>query len=472
MSVRFGTDGVRGVANSEITAEIALAIGRATATVFPSPRVVIGRDTRRSGPMLEAAVAAGVAAQGADAVVLGVVPTPAVAHLSARDRVPGVVISASHNSFEDNGIKVFAPGGLKLSDSEQTRVEAVGRRCAAAAPPRGSAAGRSARWSRTRRRSAPTKPCWSHRSTAATSTGPAIVVDCANGANSLIAPQVLRSLGARTTVLHATPDGLNINRDCGSTHPGELQRAVVELGADIGIAFDGDADRLVAVDHTGRVVDGDEIIALCALDMSARGVLANDTVVVTVMSNLGFHRAMAAAGITVEQTAVGDRHVLAALAAGGHSLGGEQSGHIVFADHATTGDGLLGALMLIDLVIRSGRPLSELAGAAMTRLPQVLVNVRVGQPMPDVEERLADADRLGAVRAGRRRPGPGPPLGHRTGGAGDGRGDRCGACRGRRSGDRRIRRGAARQVRWRRDVVDVPRPAVNLDRPSDRPVCR
>ena len=388
MSVRFGTDGVRGVANSEITAEVALAIGRATAQVFPSDRVIIGRDTRRSGPMLEAAVAAGVASEGADAVVLGVVPTPAVAVVSARDRVPGVVISASHNSFQENGIKVFAPGGLKLSDAEQGRVEA-----AIAAALRGTPPGISGESVGT----LVTDPTAAGAYEAVLRSslegrdlaGVAVVVDCAHGANSVIAPQVLRSLGARITVLNAAPDGTNINRDCGSTYPGALQRAVVDVGADIGIAFDGDADRLVAIDHTGRVVDGDEIIALCALDMSARGLLANDTVVVTVMSNLGFHRAMAAAGITVEQTPVGDRNVLAALAAGHHSLGGEQSGHIVFAERATTGDGLLAAILLIDLVIRSGQPLSELAGAAMTRLPQVLINVRVGQPMPDVGERIA-----------------------------------------------------------------------------------
>ncbi len=446
MSVRFGTDGVRGVANSEITAEIALAIGRATALVFPSPRVVIGRDTRRSGPMLEAAVAAGVASQGADAVTLGVVPTPAVALISARDRVPGVVISASHNSFEDNGIKVFAPGGLKLSDAEQARVEASVAAALRDTPTgiTGGAVGTLVDDSTAvGAYSALLESSLEGRDLA----GPAVVVDCANGANSVIAPRVLRALGVHPTVLHAAPDGLNINRRCGSTHPGDLQRAVVELGADIGIAFDGDADRLVAVDHTGRVVDGDEIIALCALDMSARGMLANDTVVVTVMSNLGFHRAMAAAGITVEQTAVGDRHVLAALAAGGHSLGGEQSGHIVFADRATTGDGLLAAIMLIDLVIRAGRSLADLAGAAMTRLPQVLVNVRVAQPMPDVEQRVAS--QIASVRSELGDDGRvlRASIGHRAGGPGDGRGARGGACPGRGDADRRGGRGAARHLR-------------------------
>jgi phosphoglucosamine mutase len=227
-----------------------------------------------------------------------------------------------------------------------------------------------------------------------------VVVDCANGANSVVAPQVLRSLGIDPVVLAAEPDGTNINDGCGSTHPGPLAEAVRRDGAELGIAFDGDADRVLAVDHTGEVVDGDQIIAMCATDLADRGLLAHRTVVVTVMSNLGFHRAMHAAGIEVVQTAVGDRHVLEALAAGGYSLGGEQSGHIVFADHATTGDGLLAALVLLDVVRRSGRPLSELAAAAMTRLPQVLVNVAVPTPMPDVAERIAAelaaaADELG-----------------------------------------------------------------------------
>jgi phosphoglucosamine mutase len=400
MSIRFGTDGVRGVANAQITVEVALAIGRATARVFGSSAIVVGRDTRRSGSMLESAVAAGISAEGADAVLLGVVPTPAVAIISARDRVPGVVISASHNPFEDNGIKVFAPGGSKLTDAEQAEVEsAIAAVLGGAAPlvtggevgeVRHDAGGAEA------------------YAAAVTSTlegrdlaGMRIVVDCANGANSQVAPQVLRALGAEVTVLSADPDGTNINAGCGSTHPGSLQQAVQAEAAEVGIAFDGDADRLVAVDHSGELVDGDQIIALCALDLARRGQLAHRTVVVTVMSNLGFHRGMQAAGIDVVQTAVGDRNVLEALGSGGFSLGGEQSGHIIFADRSSTGDGLLAALTLLDLVRRSGRPLAELAAEAMTRLPQVLVNVAVSAPMPDVTERLAAqlaaaADDLGA----------------------------------------------------------------------------
>lgn len=390
MSIRFGTDGVRGVANLEITSEVSLAIGRATARVFPSSRVVIGRDTRRSGSMLEAAVAAGVCAQGADAVLLGVVPTPAVALLSARDRVPGIVISASHNPFGDNGIKVFAPGGRKLSDAEQAAVESAIAEVldGAATDVAGADVGRIL----------DDPDALDVYSDAVRETmegrdlaGLSVVVDCANGANSTVAPQVLRSLGAQVTVLSADPDGTNINEGCGSTHPRDLQDAVVRAGADLGIAFDGDADRLVAVDGAGELVDGDQIIALCALDLEARGLLRNHTVVVTVMSNLGFRRAMDAAGITVVETPVGDRHVLEALASGGHSLGGEQSGHIVVSDRSTTGDGLLAALCLLDLVRRSGRTLADLAGSAMTRVPQVLVNVAVDAPMPDVGDRIADA---------------------------------------------------------------------------------
>lgn len=403
MSIRFGTDGVRGVANEQITVEVAVAVGRATARVFPSSRVLIGRDTRRSGPMLESAVAAGACAEGADAVVLGVVPTPAVALLCARDDVPGVVISASHNPFADNGLKVFAPGGRKLSNDEQAAVEAAIAEVLDGAVPLAPAAGVGSVVA-----DAGAAGAYADAVVATLEgrglSGLAVVVDCANGANSQIAPAVLRSLGAEVTVLFADPDGTNINEDCGSTHPATLQRAVVEHGADVGIAFDGDADRLIAVDHHGELVDGDAIIALCAVDLRHRGLLANDTVVVTVMSNLGLHRAMAAAGIAVVQTAVGDRNVLEALAAGGHSLGGEQSGHIVFADRSTTGDGLLAALTLLDLLRRAGRPLAELAGAAMTRLPQVLVNVAVAEPMPDVAERIAasvDAARVGLGADGR-----------------------------------------------------------------------
>ena len=388
-SVRFGTDGVRGRANDGLTVETALAIGRAAVRVFPSSRVVIGRDTRRSGPMLEHAVAAGVCAEGADAVLIGVVPTPAVALVSMREQITGVMISASHNLFSDNGIKLFAPGGRKLTDSEQDSVEAAIAEFlepGAHVGPTGSAVGQVTGLDGVAELyMASVEAALQGRRL----DGLRVVVDCANGSNSVLGPELLRRLGAEVSVLADAPDGLNINQDCGSTSVGALQRAVVAEGAVAGVAFDGDADRLLAVDHTGAVIDGDHIIALCALDMAERGVLNNNTVVVTVMSNLGFMQAMGRAGIEVTQTAVGDRYVLEALAQGDHSLGGEQSGHIIFTDHATTGDGLLAAAVLLDLLRRSGRPLADLAAQAMTRLPQTLVNVQVAAPMPDVAARLA-----------------------------------------------------------------------------------
>ncbi len=390
MAVRFGTDGVRGVANRDLTPEVALAIGRAAVRAFGSGRVVVGRDTRRSGPMLESAVAAGIAAEGADAVLVGVVPTPAVALAAAHHGVAGVMISASHNPFGDNGIKLFAPGGLKLDDAEQSRVEDAIAEFLAPGPhpgPEGAAVGSvSADPDALDRYGRSVADAIEGR----TLQGLHVVLDCANGSDSEVAPRVLAELGARVDVLADRPDGTNINLDCGSTHPEALAEAVVRLGADVGVAFDGDADRVLAIDHLGRVVDGDQIMALCATDLRDRGRLAHDTVVVTVMSNLGFRHAMAAEGITVVETKVGDRYVLEAMAAGGFSLGGEQSGHVVFGDLCTTGDGLLTAVMFLDLVRRAGAPLASLAEAAMTRLPQVLVNVRLEGPVPDVAARVAD----------------------------------------------------------------------------------
>ena len=388
-AVRFGTDGVRGVANRDLTPEIALAIGRAAVGLAPGRPVLIGCDTRRSGPMLAAAVAAGVCAEGADAVQLGVVPTPAVAVASKDADAVGVMISASHNPFADNGIKLFAAGGRKLSDDQQVAVEAA----IAAALEAPDAPG-------------PTggdigvvlvdDGALDRYATAVVAaiegrdlSGLRLVVDTANGSNHAVAPQVLRALGATVEVLADHPDGTNINEACGSTHPEQLQAAVVAAGADAGIAFDGDADRVLAVSADGELVDGDQILALCAVDLRDRGRLRADTVVVTVMSNLGFRHAMRDAGITVVETAVGDRYVLEAMAEGGFSLGGEQSGHVVFGDLATTGDGLLTAVMLLDLVRRSGQTLGALTAAAMVRLPQVLENVRLRSPMPDVATQLA-----------------------------------------------------------------------------------
>ncbi|UDY33856.1 phosphoglucosamine mutase [Dermatobacter hominis] len=395
MTVRFGTDGVRGVAGRDLTPEIALAIGRAAVRAFGARRVVIGRDTRRSGPLLEAALAAGVCAEGADAVLAGVVPTPAVAFASERDQVVGVVISASHNAYADNGIKLFAPGGLKLSDDQQAAVEAVIADALSLADHAGEPLDGAPVGAEVGSLLADVSLADDYAASIEGVTegrrldGLRVVVDCANGAVSAIAPDVLADLGAEVLVLFAEPDGTNINDGCGSTHPEALQRAVVEERAHLGLAFDGDADRLLAVDERGRLVDGDQILALCATDLRDRGRLSEDTVVVTVMSNLGFRQAMGRQGITVVETAVGDRYVLAAMADGGFSLGGEQSGHLVFGDLGTTGDGLLSAVVLADLVVREGAPLGDLVDAAMTKLPQVLRNVRVGTPMPDVADRLS-----------------------------------------------------------------------------------
>jgi phosphoglucosamine mutase len=391
MSIRFGTDGVRGLANAGVSPELALALGAATASVFGAEQVVIGRDTRRSGPMLESAAAAGVAASGARAVLVGVVATPAVALASAQLDAPGIVISASHNAFADNGLKVFAPGGRKLTDDQQSQVEAALAAVLGADPtslerPTGAGVGTID--------SADVADAYAQHVVDALEgrdlDGLHVVLDCANGANSSVAPVVFERLGATVEVLAATPDGTNINERCGSTDPAELSAEVVRLGADLGVAFDGDADRMVAVGPDGSIVSGDRTLVLFAQDLRARGRLHEDTLVVTVMSNLGLHRALAEEGISVVTTPVGDRSVLEALDTGGWSLGGEQSGHIVFSDLATTGDGLLAGVLLADLVRRSGRPLDELARAAMTHVPQVLLNVAIPAPMPDITEQIAE----------------------------------------------------------------------------------
>jgi phosphoglucosamine mutase len=370
VTLKFGTDGVRGVAGTELTAELVTALGRAAAHVLEGGTFLVGRDTRRSGPMLFAALAAGLTAEGADVVDLGVVPTPAVAAASAERNLPAAMISASHNPYEDNGVKFFAAGGRKLSDTIEEQLEAL------IGESRESA-------ERVGRLSVEPEATTAYERRLVASLqgrrldGMHVVLDCANGAASDVAPDVFRGIGARVDVIHAEPDGTNINAGCGSTHPEDLQRAVVDSGAHVGLAFDGDADRVLAVDSGGALVDGDHLMAICAIDMHQEHRLTDATVVVTVMTNLGFRLAMAARGIDVVETQVGDRYVLEALEAGGWSLGGEQSGHVIFRDLATTGDGLLTGLQLLDAVHRSGRPLGELAAEAMTRLPQVLLNVRV-----------------------------------------------------------------------------------------------
>jgi phosphoglucosamine mutase len=379
---RFGTDGVRGVANEELTVELALALGRAAARVLAAPTFVVGRDTRRSGPLLQASFSAGLAAEGADVVDLGVLPTPGVAAVAAQRQVPGAVISASHNPFGDNGIKLFSREGTKLPTETEAAIERELAAVLAAPdgpPPRPTGQGVGVISS-----DPSALELYATHLEATTEgrrlAGLHLVIDCAHGAASEIAPRVLSELGARVTTLHAAPDGSNINERCGSTDPTELGRAVVEHQADLGLAFDGDADRVIAVDRTGAVVDGDVLLALFALDLAERGRLAGDTVTVTVMTNLGFRLAMERHGIAVRETAVGDRHVLAALDSDGLSLGGEQSGHIIFRALSTTGDGILTGINLADLVLRSGRSLADLADGLVERVPQRLVNVPVYQP--------------------------------------------------------------------------------------------
>ncbi|MEY2448351.1 MAG: phosphoglucosamine mutase [Acidimicrobiaceae bacterium] len=391
MTLRFGTDGVRGVANLDLTPELVVAFGRAAARVLNSDHFVIGRDTRISGPLIEAALAAGLAAEGACVHTLGVVPTPVVAWTAAHEGMAGAMISASHNRYPDNGIKLFTSEGRKLRDDVEAALEAeldaVHGGNGTATAPTGDAVGTIV--------ASPEHLLGYADSIVDSLEGRdlsrlRVVIDCANGSAVTIAPHVLRRLGIDVTVIHADPNGTNINEACGSTHPDDLQQAVLDHRADVGLAFDGDADRVLAVDSEGSLVDGDQIIGVCALDLHERGKLRNDTVVVTVMSNFGFRRAMTERGIRVEETSVGDRFVLDALEAGNHSIGGEQSGHVIFPDVATTGDGLLTGVQLLDVIVRSGRSLHQLA-AAITRFPQVMRNVRIGagSNVAQLDDRLA-----------------------------------------------------------------------------------
>ena len=403
--IRFGTDGVRGLANVEVTPELVLCLGRAVARNITATTFLVGRDTRRSGPMLQAALSAGLAAEGADVIDVGVLPTPALAWLSAVRAIPAVVISASHNPFADNGIKLFAAGGAKLSVELESAIEDELERILEP-----SAKG--------------PRPLEGHAVGAVvaqhdvgdsyvdhlgslldgrTLEGLRVVVDSANGAASALAASVFERLGADVVAIGCDPDGTNINDGCGSTSTATLASAVIEHRADLGLALDGDADRLLAVTAEGTVVNGDELLALFALDLSERGELAGNTVVVTVMTNLGFRRAMEERGILVRETPVGDRHVLASLDKDGYSLGGEQSGHIIFRRLATTGDGLLTGVVLADLLARTQRPLAELLDGLVTRIPQVLVNV----PVPSTEL-LEEADAVwSAVAEERERLGDG-----------------------------------------------------------------
>ena len=409
----FGTDGVRGLANSDLTVELALGLAQAAAVVLGKGRVadgrrasgrrpvaVIARDPRISGDFLSAAVASGLASSGVDVYDAGVVPTPAAAFLVADFKADlGVMISASHNAAPDNGIKFFATGGTKLPDEVEDRIEA-----ALDAPklsPTGGDVGRIRRFADAEDRyivhllsTLPNRLDGLH-----------IVLDCAHGAAAGVSPQVFTDAGATVTVIGADPDGININEGVGSTHLGPLQSAVIAHGADLGIAHDGDADRCLAVDAQGNVVDGDQIMAILAVSMAERGVLVDNTLVATVMSNLGLRRAMADRGIRMLETAVGDRYVLEALSEHGLSLGGEQSGHVIMTRFATTGDGILTGLHVAAEMARTGKSLAELA-SVMTVYPQVLVNVRgvdhhrlaedavIAQAVAAAEARLGDSGRV------------------------------------------------------------------------------
>ncbi|KRE72003.1 phosphoglucosamine mutase [Paenibacillus sp. Soil750] len=380
MGAIFGTDGVRGVANRELTPELAFELGLIVGYMLTRscegkrPTVVIGRDTRISGHMLEAALAAGLLSAGADAVRLGVLPTPGVAYVTRQSGMDaGVMISASHNPVEDNGIKFFGRDGFKMPDAWEAEVE-------------------SRLQGNEHRNSRPTgagigtlrddpKGAQDYvsyvKSTAATPlSGCKIVLDCANGAASFLAPQLFAELGAETILLHHQPDGLNINQDCGSTHPEHLRKAVLEQGAHAGLAFDGDADRLIAVDERGEILDGDHILYILAASLAKQGRLSQNMVVSTIMSNLGFHQALQSIGLDSLKSKVGDRHVMEAMQGGGYNLGGESSGHIILLDHSTTGDGLLSAVQLLQVMLQEGKPLSELV-SPVVKYPQLVVNVRV-----------------------------------------------------------------------------------------------
>ncbi len=374
MTRLFGTDGVRGVAGSELTAELAHALGRAAVTVLAveakhRPVFLLGRDPRESGIWLEDALVRGIHEAGGDVLLAGVEPTPAVAFLTIDARADaGVVISASHNPPEYNGIKFFGPDGMKLPDSVEDKIEGALDDPVAAPLVDGSI--RVLKGGRERYLSHLVKAA------GARLDGMTVVVDCANGAASNLAPGLYERLGATVHAIHASPNGKNINVDCGALHPEVAGAAVLELGADAGISHDGDADRALFVDHLGRVIDGDQVLAVCAIAMKEAGTLTNDAVVTTVMANLGFHRSMRDAGITVSATKVGDRYVLEEMLEEGLMLGGEQSGHLIFRDHATTGDGLLTAVRFLSLAAGSGRTVADL-GDVMRRYPQVMENVPV-----------------------------------------------------------------------------------------------
>jgi len=401
----FGTDGVRGVANTELTPALALALGASAARTLGrghTPRFIIGRDTRVSGTLLESALAAGLCSMGAQVVTAGVVPTPAVANIARIQNFDaGVVISASHNPFADNGIKFFGGDGYKLDDALEAEIEAQLARVDTWDRPSGAAVGRLIHDTGLAGLYA------GHLEDALDGislTGLKVVLDAANGANSVLGPRVLTDLGADVIPLHCDPDGININAGCGSLHPEEMMRRTLSAQADMGLAFDGDADRVILSDELGRKVDGDRVMLLVGRHLAASGNLANGTVVGTIMSNMGLEVALRASGLTLLRTAVGDRYVSEAMRRDGHVLGGEKSGHLIFGHLTTTGDGLLTALQVLKVMRETGRPLSALADQ-MTEYPQILLGVRVRDRQawasdPDITKAITAAE---AQLAGRGR---------------------------------------------------------------------
>ncbi|WP_405727975.1 phosphoglucosamine mutase [Anaerotignum sp.] len=379
MARLFGTDGVRGVANTELTGDLAFRLGRAGAYVLTkekkhAPRILVAMDTRISGDMLESALVAGICSVGAHAVVAGVIPTPAVAYLVRKYRLDaGVMISASHNPVEYNGIKFFDEQGYKLSDELEDEIENILMSCPEILPsPTGIGLGTKGY----AEEALDDYLAFLTKTTTEKFGGIKVALDCANGAAYKAAPLAMLDLGAQLCIIHNEPDGTNINDKCGSTHMEDLKKMVVENGADIGFAFDGDADRCLAVDENGELIDGDKILAICGLDMKQRGELKKDTIVGTVMSNLGLIMMGRENGVEILQTAVGDRYVLERMLADGYNIGGEQSGHVIFLDYNSTGDGVLTAIQLLSVLKRSGKKASELA-SIMQVMPQVLVNARV-----------------------------------------------------------------------------------------------
>ena len=398
MSRMFGTDGVRGIANTELTADLAYALGRAGAFVLTEgthkPKILVAKDTRISGDMLEAALVAGILSVGAEAVILGVVPTPAVAHLTREYNADaGVMISASHNPVEYNGIKFFDGRGYKLSDELEDQIQAVIEGNFADVPsPVGGAVGRSY----TEETALREYIDYAMGTIKTDLKGLRVALDCANGAAYKAAVKAFRALGARVYVINDNPDGNNINENCGSTHMEELMDYVVRKNCDIGFAFDGDADRCLAVDEKGNMINGDFLLTICAKALKEAGKLNDDTLVVTVMSNLGLDIAAKREGINLVKTKVGDRYVLEEMLKENYILGGEQSGHIIFLDHNTTGDGLVTALQIAAILKESGKTFSELAGV-MKELPQVLVNAKVPNEKKNIY--LEDAEIIEAIKA-------------------------------------------------------------------------